>query len=212
MIKVYLLLYAYGYANRQVGISNMCLSIMKQNSESNDQKEARYNHSISSVVVNDDICTTLPLTQSVVSPTAIPVDVGSEGKQSIGGGKEQIKPSPSLAAQSVANATPPESPISAPNQTSSEDGFLSTPEAKREPRNEDMKPEIIEEARSERADHLFLNEFLISELEAYCFRLLRRKCSNKGSSDVSDLARITGLQLYQDHQRALMDFDDEWKR
>ncbi|CAI5728803.1 unnamed protein product [Peronospora destructor] len=110
----------------QVGtLKGMCLSTMKQNLESNDHKEAKHNHSISSVIVNDDVCTASPSTQLVVSLTAIPVNSGLEGKQLTGG---------------------------------------------------------------------------------------RRECSNNGSSDVSDLARITGLQLYQDHQRALMDFDDEWKR
>ncbi|POM65309.1 Hypothetical protein PHPALM_18995, partial [Phytophthora palmivora] len=74
-----------------------------------------------------------------------------------------------------------------------------------------MKPEITEEARIERADHLSLNEFLISELEVYCSQLLERESPRKESSGASGLARITGLQLYQDHQRALMDFDDEWK-
>ncbi|CAI5704658.1 unnamed protein product [Peronospora effusa] len=197
----------------QVGtLKGMCLSTIKQNLGSNDQKETKHHHSISSVIVNADICTASPLTQLVVSPTAIPVDSGLEGKQLTGGDEKQIKASASFSAQSATNATPPQSPMSAPNRTSSEDGFVSTPEAKREPRDKVMKSEIIEEARTKRADHIFLNEFLIAELEAYCFRLLRRECSNNGSSDVSDLARITGLQLYQDHQRALMDFDDEWKR
>ncbi|CAH0517951.1 unnamed protein product [Peronospora belbahrii] len=191
----------------QVGtLKGMCLLTMKQNFDSNDVKEAKGNRSISSVIVNDGVVTASPLT--IASKTAMPMGFGLASKQLTGGDEEQIRAS----AQPVTSATPPQSPMSAPNRTSSEDGFVCTPEAKKEPRNEVMRPEVVEEAKTERADHLSLNEFLISELEAYCLRLLGRECPNSGSSDVSGLARITSLQLYQDHQRALMDFDDEWKR
>jgi hypothetical protein len=119
----------------------------------------------------------------------------------------------SRSAESVATtASPPESPTSAPNHTSSEDGFMSTPEVKGGARDVEMKPEDDEEDRVERADHLSLNEFLVSELEDYCARILHRATVKSNTSDVRNLARVTGLQLYQDHQRALMDFDDEWKR
>ncbi|KAL4169764.1 hypothetical protein KRP22_010679 [Phytophthora ramorum] len=112
----------------------------------------------------------------------------------------------------AATASPSQSPMSVPNRTSSEDGFLSTPEVKRGCRDVAMKPEDAEEGKVERADHISLKEFLVSELEVYCSRLVERKHPQNGSSDACDLAWITGLQLYQDHERALMDFDDEWKR
>ncbi|KAG6609228.1 uncharacterized protein IUM83_00678 [Phytophthora cinnamomi] len=128
-------------------------------------------------------------------------------------GLPKMKTPASLSATSVVTtASPPQSPMSAYHRTSSEDGFLSTPEAKREPRDVVMKPEIVDDARVARADHLSLNEFLISELGVYCSRLLGKGLLDNVLSRISDLARITSLQLFQDHQRALMDFDDEWKR
>lgn len=140
-------------------------------------------------------------------------DPGSGSNPSSGIIGDGRKMPASLPAQSLATAaSPPQSPLSAYHQTSSEDGFLSTPEVKRERRLLDLKPEMVDEARVERADNLSLNEFLISELEVYCSRLLGKGLVDNGLSGISDLAWITSLQLFQDHRRALMDFDDEWKR
>lgn len=200
------------FAHRQVGtLKSMCLSTMKQNSDSNEQGEVKDTQSKSSVIVENGADPASTSKQNV-APTAPSMGPRSEGEHSTGDGGERVKAPASFSAESVTTATPLQSPMSAPNRTSSEDGFLSTPEAKSEPRDVVMKHEINEKARTERADHLSLNEFLISELEVYCSRLLGREYPKKTSSGVSDLARVTGQQLYQDHQRALMDFDDEWKR
>ncbi|KAJ8569402.1 hypothetical protein ON010_g5856 [Phytophthora cinnamomi] len=181
--------------SQQVGtLKSMCLSTLKQNDGHNEVKDA-------------------PMDGFNGLPKVTRPDTGSESKRSSGGVVDQMKTPASLSATSVVTtASPPQSPMSAYHRTSSEDGFLSTPEAKREPRDVVMKPEIVDDARVARADHLSLNEFLISELGVYCSRLLGKGLLDNDLSRISDLARITSLQLFQDHQRALMDFDDEWKR
>ncbi|GMF12606.1 unnamed protein product [Phytophthora lilii] len=176
----------------------MCLSTLKQNGDGNGEGEASRAQEKANLSASPPV------------PSSGP---GSESKLSSSDVAERTVTPASLSAGSVATtASPPQSPASVPNRTSSEDGFVSTPEMKRESHDVSMKPEEGEEARVERADHLSLNEFLITELEIYCSCLLERGSLEIGSSDVSGLARITGLQLYQDHHRALMDFDDEWKR
>ncbi|KAF1795333.1 Zinc finger, C2H2 [Phytophthora cactorum] len=121
----------------------------------------------------------------------------------------EVRPQLAFSRLGHVNCIPTAVPMSALNRTSSEDGFLSTPEPKRKPHHMTMKADAGKN-RVGRADHLSLNEFLVSELEVYCSQLLERGLPKRGSSGASDLARITGLQLFQDHQRALMDFDDEW--
>ncbi|KAI9906996.1 hypothetical protein PsorP6_004035 [Peronosclerospora sorghi] len=140
-------------------------------------------------------------------------DSDSESKHLTGSDGKQITTLVSCSNVS-GTTTPPQSPTSVSTgiRTSSEDGFVSTPEAKKAPYDVALKPKRVEDTRRQRADHLSLIEFLISELEVYCSRLLGRGCLKNRSSNVGDLARITGVQLYQDHLRALMDFDHEWKR
>ncbi|KAE8910332.1 hypothetical protein PF005_g16647 [Phytophthora fragariae] len=179
---------------QQVGtLKSMCLSTLNQNggySEGADVPMGDANEKVTKVAARDH-------------------EINPSSRNT----PDRSKTPASLSAESVATtASPPQSPMSAYHRTSSEDGFISTPEVKREPRIVDLKPEMVDEARVERADHLSLNEFLISELEVYCSRLLGKGLLDNDLSGISDLARITSLQLFQDHRRALMDFDDEWKR
>ncbi|KAK1948078.1 putative DNA helicase INO80 [Phytophthora citrophthora] len=176
----------------QVGtLKSMCLSTMKQHTASNAQNEA----------MDEAMTKEANVTRS-----------GSEGSyKAIDNVKRQLPGSASADSVMLAES-PPQSPMSAPNQTSSEDGFISTPEGKRGIRDEKTRCTAVEEDRIERADHLSLNEFLVTELEVYSSRLLDKRPPKRNSSGASDLAWMTGLQLFQDHQRALQDFDDEWKR
>ncbi|ETO77783.1 hypothetical protein F444_07103 [Phytophthora nicotianae P1976] len=180
-------------------LKSMCLSIMEHHS--NEQREANDGQ------LKKDVSSELKVRETVSS-----TGPGSEGTHSAGdvGGRSDALASVS-ADSAMSTTSPPQSPMSALNRTSSEDGFLPTPEPKRKTRQMPMKADVGKN-KVERADHLSLNEFLVSELEVYCSQLLGRAFPKRGSSGASDLARITGLQLFQDHQRALMDFDDEWKR
>uniref|UniRef100_M4B6U0 CXXC-type domain-containing protein n=1 Tax=Hyaloperonospora arabidopsidis (strain Emoy2) TaxID=559515 RepID=M4B6U0_HYAAE len=184
---------------------NMSLSSMTQRSVINDQQEAKNMRLERRVFMNID---GHMASQHVASTAAMAVGLCSEEERSISSDGNQGMAS----VQSVTSATPSHSPVSVRNRTSSEDGFVSTPEARRKPRENVMKPELVEETRTDRAVHLSLNHFLISELEVYLSHLLRMKCPKKESSNLGNLARVTGVQLYLDHQRGLMDFDDEWKR
>ncbi|KAL3673360.1 hypothetical protein V7S43_001076 [Phytophthora oleae] len=176
----------------QVGtLKSMCLSTMKQHTAINAQSD-----------VTDE-----PMTNA--ANVAIP---GSNGAHKASGNAKRQLPGSASADSAMLTESPPQSPMSAPNQTSSEDGFLSTPEGKRGHHDERTRSKTYEEDRIERADHLSLNEFLVAELEVYCSRLLGKGSPTRSSSGASDLAWITGQQLFQDHQRALHDFDDEWKR
>ncbi|KAG3119662.1 hypothetical protein PI124_g2177 [Phytophthora idaei] len=186
----------------QVGtLKSMCLSTLQQHADSNEQGEVNDGQ----LKKNIDSASEARRTVSSTGP-------GSEGAHSAGdvGGRSEA-PASLSADSAMSTASPPQSPMSALNRTSSEDGFLSTPEPKRKPHHMTMKADAGKN-RVGRADHLSLNEFLVSELEVYCSQLLERGLPKRGSSGASDLARITGLQLFQDHQRALMDFDDEWTR
>ncbi|KAG1693146.1 hypothetical protein DVH05_023926 [Phytophthora capsici] len=139
-------------------------------------------------------------------------NVARAGFNKASGNVKRHLPGPASADAVMLTESPPQSPMSAPNQTSSEDGFLSTPERTSGHRNEKLRSKAFEEDRIERADHLSLNEFLVAELEVYCSRLLGKGSPKRSSSGASNLAWITGLQLFHDHQRALHDFDHEWKR
>ncbi|KAI9995858.1 hypothetical protein PInf_012926 [Phytophthora infestans] len=182
----------------QVGtLKSMCLSSMQQHVDSSEQRE-----------LNDGQQTKDVSSATETRRTASSADPGSEGTNSAGVGGRSDAPTSRSADSVMSTTSPPQSTMSPLNRTSSEDGFLSASEPKRKPQHVTNGGKN----RVERADHLSLNEFLIAELEVYCSQLLDKGFPKRGSSGASDLARITGLQLFQDHQRALMDFDDEWKR
>ncbi|RLN71752.1 hypothetical protein BBJ28_00023538 [Nothophytophthora sp. Chile5] len=155
------------------------------------------------------------LTAAIVPSTATSFEsIQSPGD--LAEARNEVTPIAAVVTQFATHpAAPPQSPSPVRTRTSSEDALLSTPEAKKEsPRAHlvTMNPQMVRKSSAGRDDHESLNEFLVAELQAYCSRLLNRGPPKKGPSGASDLAQITALQLHQDHQRALMDFDDEWKR
>ncbi|KAL8008198.1 putative forkhead-associated (FHA) domain, Zinc finger, CXXC-type, SMAD/FHA domain superfamily [Plasmopara halstedii] len=117
-----------------------------------------------------------------------------------------------VAISVVMNSSPLQSPMTTTARSLGEAGVTEPPDHNNKSHHVTLKPELAREDRVQRADHRSLNEFLVSELEVYCSQLLGKGYSQRGSSGACDLARVTGLQLFQDHQRALMDFDDDWKR
>lgn len=56
-----------------------------------------------------------------------------------------------------------------------------------------------------------LNDFLVAELQLFAGHLFGRDTLTTTSTD-HDVAHVTSLQLYHNHQRALMDFDADSKR